>query len=108
MTNYALVFKSKAAFDWTTLPPEEVQRTAGAWGDWIASMGSAVQSAEAFKFGGESISKDGVKDADNLITGFVVVEAENADKAKALAADAPSVPSGQGSIEVYEILPTRH
>ncbi|HSX07019.1 MAG TPA: YciI family protein [Candidatus Saccharimonadia bacterium] len=108
MTQYALVFKSNQAFDWTALPPEAVQKTASAWGNWIESMGSAVQSSNAFKFGGKSVSKSGSKDADNLTTGYVVVEAENLAKAEALAKDAPSVGVGQGSIEVYEVLPTQH
>ncbi|HSW77590.1 MAG TPA: YciI family protein [Candidatus Chromulinivoraceae bacterium] len=106
MSKYALIFKSNQAFDWTTLPPEEAQKMAGAWGAWIASMGSAVQGAEAFKFGGKSVAKDGKKTADNLLTGFVVVEAENFSEAEKLAEGAPSVAPGQGSIEVYEVLPT--
>lgn len=106
MSKYTLIFKSNQAFDWTTLPPEEAQKMAGAWGAWIASMGPAVQAAKAFKFGGKSVTKDGNKTADNLLTGFVVVEAEDFSEAEKLAEGAPSVAPGQGSIEVYEVLPT--
>ena len=108
MSKYVLVFKSKEAFDWTSLPPEEAQKAAGAWGAWIASMGPAVQGADAFKFGGKSVVKDGKKEADNLLTGYVAVEAKDFDEAAKLAEGAPSVAAGQGSIEVYEVLPTRH
>jgi hypothetical protein len=106
MSNYALVFKSNQAFDWTKLPQEEAQKAMTAWGGWIAGMGAAVQASDAFKFGGKSVAKGGSTEADNLLTGFVVVEAEDFATAEKLAAGAPSVGSGQGSIEVYEILPT--
>jgi len=106
MSKYALIFKSNKAFDWTTLPREEAQKAMGAWGGWIASMGSAVQASDAFKFGGKSVSKAGAGSADNLLTGYVMVEADDFSAAEKLAEGAPSVASGQGSIEVYEILPT--
>jgi len=108
MLRYVLIFKADQALDWTSLPPEEAQRRAGAWGSWIASMGSAVEAADAFKFGGQRVTTDGNQAADNLLTGYVVVEAENYDEATKLAAGAPYVTAGDGSIEVYEILPTRH
>jgi hypothetical protein len=106
MSKYALVFKSKAAFDWSKLPQEEVQKVVGAWKGWIDSMGSAVQSGDAFKFGGKSVGKSGSVEADNLLTGYVVVEVESFSEAEKLAEGAPSVASDQGSIEVYELLPT--
>lgn len=108
MSKYILIFKSNEAFDWTTLPQEEAQKAAGAWRGWIDSMGSAVQASDAFKFGGKSVSKTGTAEADNLLIGYVLVEAENFSEAEKLAEGAPSVASGRGSIEVYEILPTRH
>ncbi len=106
MSRYTLIFKSSEAFDWTTLPPEEVQKVVGAWGDWIASMGSAVHENNALKFGGKSVTKDGSHTADNLITGYIVVEAKDFGEAEKLAGGAPSVASDQGSIEVYKVLPT--
>lgn len=105
MSKYALIFKSKEAFDWSRLPPEEVQKVVGAWKGWIASMGSAVQAGDAFKFGGRSVSKSGAAEADNLLTGYVVVEADGFSAAEKLAAGAPSVTTDQGNIEVYELLP---
>ncbi len=108
MPKFALIFKSNQAFDWTTLPPEDAQKASGAWGSWIASMGSVVQASDAFKFGGKSVTKAGSDTADNLLTGFIVVEASDFSEAEKLAEGAPYIASGQGSIEVYEILPTRH
>ena len=57
---------------------------------------------------GKSVTKTGNKEADNLLIGYVVAEAENFSDAEKLAEGAPSVASGQGSIEVYEIMPTLH
>lgn len=71
-------------------------------------MGSAVLSGDAFKFGGKSVGSTGAEKADNLLTGYVVVEADNFSEAEKLAGGAPSVTSGQGNIEVYELLPTSH
>lgn len=108
MSQYVLIFKSNQAFDWTTLPQEEAQKMAETWGTWIASMGSAVQASEAFKFGGRRVAKDGTNEADNLLTGYAVVEANDFAEATTLAEGAPSVGTGQGSIEVYEAFSTRH
>ena len=108
MTKYALVFKSNQAFDWSNLPAEEVQKVVGAWKGWIDSMGAAVQAGDAFKFGGTSVGKDGSAEADNLLTGYVVVEVADRSEAEKLAEGAPSVAAGQGSIEVYELLPMAH
>lgn len=106
MSKYVLIFKSNQPFDWTTLPQEEAQKAMSAWGGWIASMGEAVQASDAFKFGGKSVVKAGSRVADNLLTGFVVVEADDFAAAEKLATGAPSVAAEQGSIEVYEVLPT--
>ncbi len=104
MTQYALIYKSREAFDWTTLPPEEVQKTISAWDVWTRSLGEAAKSGEAFKFGGKSVTTDGTATADNLLGGFTIVEADSFEAAEKLAASAPGVTSGQGSMEVYEIL----
>jgi len=102
MTKYILVYKSNEANDWTKLPEPEVKKLVDAWGEWIGSIGSARKDGGAFKFGGKSATKDGVKDADNLLSGFVVIEANSFDEAVAFARKAPNVQMGMGTIEVYE------
>ena len=108
MSKYILVFRSNAAFDWTALPEEDVRKASTAWQRWIESMGAAVQGGDAFKFGGKSVAHAGTSEADNLLTGYVVVEADDFDTAVALAEGAPSVGAGQGSIEVYALMDTAH
>lgn len=102
MAKYILVYKSNQAFDWSKLPKEEVTKVVNAWGAWLGLMGSAVKAGDAFKFGGKSVSENGEKEADNLLTGFVIIEAKDFDEALSFAHKAPTVVSGEGSIEVYE------
>ncbi len=102
MTQYIFVYKSNEALDWSSLPKDEVKKVMDAWGTWIGSMGPARKGGTAFKFGGTSVTRDGQKKADNLLTGFAIVEAKDFDEALHMAQNAPNVISGQGSIEVYE------
>ena len=104
MGQYILVYKSNEASDWTQLPKGEVTKVMNAWGAWLGSMGPARKAGEAFKFGGKSVTKNGEQEADNLLTGFSIVEAKDFDEALAIAQKAPIVISGEGSIEVYEAL----
>ena len=102
MTQYIFVYKSNEAFDWSALPKEEVKKVMDAWGTWLGAMGPALKGGDAFKFGGKTVSKNGKNEADNLLTGFAIVEAKDFDEALEIAQNAPIVVSGQGSVEVYE------
>ena len=107
MTQYIFVYKSNEAFDWSSQSREEVKRIVDAWGSWVGSMGPARKGGSAFKFGGTSVTKDGKKKADNLLTGYAIVEAKDFDEALEMAQNAPNVISGEGSIEVYEAFAVR-
>lgn len=102
MAKYILVYKNNEASDWSALPKEEVKKIVTAWGEWVGSMGNARQDGLPFKFGGKSVSHDGTKEADNLLTGFAVIEAQDFDEALHIAQSAPNVVDGSGTIEVYE------
>ncbi|HSW77322.1 MAG TPA: YciI family protein [Candidatus Chromulinivoraceae bacterium] len=102
MTKYILVYKMNEANDWSAAPEAEVKKVMQAWGEWLGLLGSAHKSGDAFKFGGKSATKDGVKAADNLLTGYAIIEAENFDEALAVAQKAPNVQAGTGTVEVYE------
>ncbi|HKX72605.1 MAG TPA: YciI family protein [Candidatus Saccharimonadales bacterium] len=103
MAQYILIYKSNQAFDWSQLPKEEVAKVIDAWNSWSAMMGSAVKGSGAFKFGGKSVTKNGEKEADNLLTGFAIIEARDFSEAAGFAKQAPSVVAEQGSIEIYEL-----
>ncbi len=90
------------ADDWTKLPEPQIKQVMQAWGEWVGSMGIARKGGTAFKFGGKSATKDGPKNADNLMTGYAIIEAKDFDAALSIAAKAPNVQAGTGTIEVYE------
>jgi hypothetical protein len=102
MATYILVYKSDEVDDWSQKPEPEVKRVMDAWGQWVGSMKTIRTGGGAFKFNGKSISKDGVKDADKRLTGYLVIEAKDFDEALEHAQKAPLVQWGTGSIEVYE------
>jgi hypothetical protein len=102
MAKYILVYKSNKANDWSKLPEPEVKKIVQVWGEWVGSMGTARKDGGAFKFGGKSATKNGPKDADNLLTGYAIIEAKDFDEALSIAQKAPNVQEDTGSIEVYE------
>ena len=102
MPKYILVYKSNEPKDWSAQAEPEVKKVMEAWGTWLGSMNPPRKAGDAFKFGGKSVSKNGTKDADNLLTGFSVIEAKDFDEALEIAQKAPTVQWGTGSIEVYE------
>jgi hypothetical protein len=107
MAKYIMVYKNNSPSNMSTLPKEEVTKMMDVWGEWLGSMGSAlVEKGNAFKSTGKSITPDGVKDADNLLTGYSVIEAKNFDEALELAQNNPMVVARGGSIELYEAFGT--
>lgn len=102
MPKYILVYKTNEAEDWFKQSEPEVKKVMDAWGQWLGSMKPAREAGNAFKFGGKSVSKNGPKDADNLLTGFSVIEAKDFDAALEIAQKAPIVQWDTGSVEVYE------
>ena len=102
MPKYILVYKSNEASDWSKLPEPEIKQIMQAWGEWVGSMGAIRKDGGAFRFGGKSATKNGPKDADNLLTGYAIIEAKDFDEALSIAQKAPNVQAGTGTIEVYE------
>lgn len=103
MAKYIMVYKNDTATDLSTMPKEQVTRMMEMFGEWLGRMGSAVvDKGDAFKFGGKSITPNGVKDADNLLSGYSIIEAKDFDEALGLAQNNPMIMGGMGSIEVYE------
>lgn len=102
MAKYILVYKMDTADDWAKRPEAEVKQIMQAWGEWVGSIGLARQDGTAFKFGGKSVRKTGPQEADNLMTGYMIIEAKDFDEALSIASKAPNVQAGTGSIEVYE------
>jgi len=103
MPKYIMVYKNKTPSTMSDMPKEEVMKMMEVWGEWLGSMGSAlVERGNAFRSTGKSITHDGVVDADNLLSGYSVVEAKDFDEALTLAKGNPMVEGNGGTIEVYE------
>jgi len=90
--------------DWSSYPEEDKKALIQAWNDWRDMLGSTRVGGGAVKFGGKSATKNGTQDADNLTTGFAIVEVDSMDEALKYAAQAPMVVDGTGSLDVYEML----
>jgi hypothetical protein len=89
-------------FDFSVLPENEIQKVSEVWGEWLGSIGGKlVNRGDQFKTGAKVVASDGVHDADNLLSGYSVIEAENIDEALAFANGSPILENG-GTVEVYE------
>ena len=103
MPKYIMVYKNKTPNNMSELPREQVSKMMEAWGEWLGSMGPAViERGNAFKSTGKSITPDGVKDADNLLSGYSIIEAKDFDEALGFAKNNPMVMGGGGTVEMYE------
>ena len=107
MPKYIMVYKNKTPNNMSDLPKEQVEKMMEAWGEWLGNMGTAlVNRGDEFKSTGKSITPDGIKDADNLLSGYSVVEAKDFDEVLSLAKNNPMVIGRGGTIEVYEAFAT--
>lgn len=103
MAKYIMVYKGNTPNSMDSMPKEQVTKMMEAFGEWLGSMGSAVvDKGDAFKGGGKSITKNGVVAADDLLTGYSIIEAKDFDEALGLAQNNPMVLGGGGTVEVYE------
>lgn len=104
MPKYIFIYKEPQAVDMSEIPEEEVAKVMEAWGEWLGTMSNkikVVDGGDAFKFGGKVVGKGGVEDADNLISGYTIIEADSFEDALEFANSNPSVAEGS-KVEVYE------
>ena len=82
---------------------EEQQQVMAAWGEWFTSLGAAVVDP-GNPFGPSmSVASDGTatEGAASELSGYVILEADNAAAGAEMAKSCPILTSG-GAIEVYE------
>ena len=102
MPKYIFLYKEDEPVDVNDIPEEEVAKIMEAWGEWLGTMGKrVVDQGDVFKLGGKSVSRDGVVDADNLTSGYAIIEADSFDEALEFAQKNPGVAEGS-KVEVYE------
>jgi hypothetical protein len=103
MAKYIMIYKNDSATDMSAVPKEQFVKMMEMFGEWLGRMGSAViDKGDAFKTGGKSITPNGVVDADNLLSGYSIIDAKNFDEALSLAQGNPMVAAGAGTVELYE------
>lgn len=86
--------------------PEEGKEVMAAWQAWFAGMGEAVVIPGAPVGLSKTVSADGVADdgGANPLSGYSVVKAADIGAATELAKRCPMVVTGNGSVEVAEIM----
>lgn len=86
--------------------PEEGEQVMAAWQAWMGGMGDALKIPGAPVGLSKTVSAAGVADdgGANPISGYSVIEAADMDTATEMAKGCPMVVSGEGSVEVAEIL----
>ncbi|KUJ84124.1 hypothetical protein AVO45_18260 [Ruegeria marisrubri] len=86
--------------------PEEGEQVMAAWQAWFADMGDAVVVPGAPVGLSKTVSASGVADdgGANPLSGYSVVKAADIGAATELAKGCPMVVSGNGSVEVAEIM----
>lgn len=86
--------------------PEEGKEVMAAWQAWFAGMGEAVVVPGAPVGLSKTVSADGVADdgGANPLSGYSVVKATDIAAATELAKGCPMVVTGNGSVEVAEIM----
>lgn len=90
----------------TDMDPVTVQKGMVAWGEWIQRNADRVVNAGGPLGRTKLVSKSGVEDIRNAMTGYVVVQADSHEEAAKLFENHPhfAIFPGKG-VEVMECLP---
>ncbi|MFT5903539.1 MAG: hypothetical protein ACI9O2_000391 [Flammeovirgaceae bacterium] len=112
MKDYMLIFIG-ADYGTMGLSPEEIQERMGRWMGWTEKMAKAgvMKSGEALHADGikrisgnaQTVTDVAAAELKELIGGFFIVKADNADEAIKIAADFPDYDLG-GTVEVREVM----
>jgi hypothetical protein len=101
-----MVYKGEAT-DMSKMTQEEVQDVMAKWAVWIQEVGPALVDVGTPFGPGFSLVDDGTSGTAIPLNGYSIVEARNAETAKALAAGHPYLVEGKGdyAIDIYEMMP---
>lgn len=107
MPKYMMVYKGEAT-DMSDMTEEQQGEVMAKWGEWMQKVGSAITDVGAPLANGRSYVDDGTMGSATPLSGYTIVEAENADAAGALTAGHPFLSEGKGdfAVDVYELQPT--
>ncbi len=104
MSKFIYIYKGPAT-PMDQFTPEQSTEQMAAWGAWMGKLGPALLDAGSPFAASTSLVDDGsVAEASDL-NGYSIVEAENLDGAKALAAGHPFLSEGSGKfrLEIFEL-----
>ncbi|MBC7935608.1 MAG: hypothetical protein H7Y86_09695 [Rhizobacter sp.] len=110
MEKYMLIFRNNPAI-FQQAAPETIQQNIQQWMQWMGQLGASgtLVGADQLQFGGKvvSTSKKSVTDGPfletkELVGGYIIIHAENLDKATDVAGDCPAL-NFEGSVEVRPI-----
>jgi len=111
MKNFMMLFHSEPNPDFNPTP-DQIQDEIKAWQDWmegIGAQGKLKNPGEALGFEGKTMHTDGsitdgpYAELKEIVGGYIVVSAENAEEAIALGEGCPVLKNG-GKVEVRDIM----
>jgi hypothetical protein len=85
--------------------PEEMKKGMEPWLAWYNKCGKAIVDAGAPLGKGTCVDKKGAAKGKTEVTGYTIVQAKDADAAKAMVSDHPHLMMPKASIEILEIMP---
>jgi hypothetical protein len=96
MSSYVLAFRGRA--DRTTDAGQEA-----AWGRWFGEVGSRISDFGHRVGRVSALGATGASNGQDVLTGYVVITADDFDEAVAVAKGCPGLQHG-GSVEVGEVI----
>jgi hypothetical protein len=110
MKDFALLFR-QANFDFSNIPPEELQAIGKKWQNWIggiAAQGKLSSNGVRLELDGKVLKTGGVVtdgpfvEIREILGSFIVIKADDLNDATTLAHGCPALDAG-GSVEIRPI-----
>ncbi|MBI4094173.1 hypothetical protein HY417_04365, partial [Candidatus Kaiserbacteria bacterium] len=87
------------------MTPEQKQAGMGRWKQWMDAHKADIVDQGAPVGPSKHVTKSGVSDTRNEIGGYMIVQAENAEKAAEIFKDAPHGDIENAAVDVMEMMP---
>lgn len=106
MARYMMIYRGEAT-DMADMTEEEAAGVMDKWAAWMARVGPALADVGTPFGPGTSIVDDGTTREAVSLTGYSIVEADDAEAAAALTEGHPYLSAGSGeySIDLFELMP---
>jgi hypothetical protein len=106
MARFMMVYKGDAT-DMSDMTQEQMEGVMEKWAVWMQGVGDALSDLGTPFGPGTSVVDDGSSGTAASLTGYSIVEADDAAGAAALADGHPYLSEGSGNfaIDIYELMP---